>query len=225
MLTLYHPFSPHSRGGNVACTVMFHILESETPIPHPIALVLAYPALDFNFTSWMTPDHLRTLRTEQSTSNIPGLEEGKDHMRHRSPLAVVDDREPTSPRIGRTKSWKKSIMRLASTSTGSLLGLTTTDDEAEEQAEADKSLQDRVKTPFQEKSMESLQRELQRAVNSAEKKEGQIKAPIGTRLTMTSRTGYFQDRIISPSMVSPSTRFSLLTWLSRVKNLRKSWCN
>jgi len=28
-----------------------------------------------------------------------------------------------------------------------------------------------------------------------------IKQPIGTRLTMTSRTGYFQDRIISPSMV------------------------
>ena len=27
-------------------------------------------------------------------------------------------------------------------------------------------------------------------------------APIGTRLTMTSRTGYFQDRIIPPSMVS-----------------------
>ena len=27
-------------------------------------------------------------------------------------------------------------------------------------------------------------------------------APIGTRLTMTSRTGYFQDRIITPSMVS-----------------------
>lgn len=27
-------------------------------------------------------------------------------------------------------------------------------------------------------------------------------SPLGTRLTMTSRTGYFQDRIISPSMVS-----------------------
>jgi hypothetical protein len=27
------------------------------------------------------------------------------------------------------------------------------------------------------------------------------KEPIGTRLTMTSRTGYFQDRIVSPSMV------------------------
>ncbi len=30
---------------------------------------------------------------------------------------------------------------------------------------------------------------------------GRIKGTIGTRLTMTSRTGYFQDRIISPSMV------------------------
>lgn len=27
------------------------------------------------------------------------------------------------------------------------------------------------------------------------------KEPIGTRLTMTSRTGFFQDRIVSPSMV------------------------
>lgn len=31
---------------------------------------------------------------------------------------------------------------------------------------------------------------------------GRMKGTIGTRLTMTSRTGYFQDRIISPSMVS-----------------------
>jgi hypothetical protein len=30
---------------------------------------------------------------------------------------------------------------------------------------------------------------------------GHTKEPLGTRLTMTSRTGYFQDRIISPSMV------------------------
>jgi hypothetical protein len=30
------------------------------------------------------------------------------------------------------------------------------------------------------------------------------KEPVGTRLTMTSRTGYFQDRVISPSMVRSS---------------------
>ena len=31
------------------------------------------------------------------------------------------------------------------------------------------------------------------------------KQPIGTRLTMTSRTGYFQDRIVAPSMVCSSS--------------------
>ena len=31
------------------------------------------------------------------------------------------------------------------------------------------------------------------------------KQPIGTRLTMTSRTGYFQDRIVAPSMVRSSS--------------------
>lgn len=31
--------------------------------------------------------------------------------------------------------------------------------------------------------------------------KGKKKEPVGTRLTMTSRTGYFQDRVISPSMV------------------------
>ena len=37
---------------------------------------------------------------------------------------------------------------------------------------------------------------------ASESSENTIEAPLGTRLTMTSRTGYFQDRIISPSMVS-----------------------
>jgi hypothetical protein len=31
------------------------------------------------------------------------------------------------------------------------------------------------------------------------------KEPIGTRLTMTSRTGYFQDRIVAPSLVRLSS--------------------
>jgi len=34
-------------------------------------------------------------------------------------------------------------------------------------------------------------------------------APIGMRLTMTSRSGYFQDRIISPTMVSRLTLFMM----------------
>lgn len=38
-------------------------------------------------------------------------------------------------------------------------------------------------------------------MTSSQESNEQKKEPIGVRLTMTSRTGYFQDRIISPSMV------------------------
>ncbi|KAF8499726.1 Alpha/Beta hydrolase protein [Russula emetica] len=34
------------------------------PLPLPVAVMLSYPALDFNFTSWMTPSHLKVLREE-----------------------------------------------------------------------------------------------------------------------------------------------------------------
>lgn len=50
----------------------------------PLALVLNYAALDFNFTSWMTEDNLRVLRAEQSSGNLPGLREladQKDHLK------------------------------------------------------------------------------------------------------------------------------------------------
>lgn len=43
-----------------------------------------------------------------------------------------------------------------------------------------------------------------KAVKAVRGKSSSSNEPIGTRLTMTSRTGYFQDRIISPSMVSVS---------------------
>ena len=48
-------------------------------------MVLNYAALDFNFTSWMTVDNLRVLRSEQSSGNLPGLKElaeQKDHLKH-----------------------------------------------------------------------------------------------------------------------------------------------
>lgn len=71
--------------------------------------------------------------------------------------------------------------------------------------EADKSLRARVKTPKEERhfdlhpgSLDDLA--VQKDVVEVGKKRRK-KAPIGTRMTMTSRVGYFQDRIISPSMV------------------------
>ena len=87
---------------------MLRILEHSTSIPRPISMIFAYPALDFNFTSWMSPSNIRVLRSEQSETHIPGIVHGKDHMRHKSPLSVVDDVESKSKR-GRQKSWGQAI--------------------------------------------------------------------------------------------------------------------
>jgi hypothetical protein len=66
-------------------------------------------------------------------------------------------------------------------------------------------LRERVKTPKEERHFD-LRPESSEAiaapVDAVVVKKKRRKAPIGTRMTMTSRVGYFQDRIISPSMVS-----------------------
>src|SRR3954447_24320474 len=69
---------------------MFKILESPTPLPHPTSLILIYPCLDFDITCWMSPSQLSVIRAE-SAHNIPGVLESKDHLCHKSPLAVVPD--------------------------------------------------------------------------------------------------------------------------------------
>lgn len=43
---------------------------SSTPLPLPVAVMLSYPALDFNFTSWMTPSHLKVLREETEADEL-----------------------------------------------------------------------------------------------------------------------------------------------------------
>lgn len=72
--------------------------------------------------------------------------------------------------------------------------------------EAEKSLRERVKTPKEERRFDlhpSSLEDLAGAKGEGDQiKKRRKKAPIGTRMTMTSRVGYFQDRIISPSMVS-----------------------
>ena len=266
------------RGGNICATIMLRILEHPTAIPRPISMILAYPALDFNFTSWMSPANLRVLRTEQSATHIPGIVRGKDHMRHKSPLSVVDDvaKKPRKSASGRfrTKSWgetlgvtlpkltmtpteeqpsgsggvrsqppspvvewARSLPRSMSTKTVGWLASdevaderesTTGEENVSEQSdsesedeevevvaprpdprrEADKSLRDRVKTPRGDRQLLEVapltispQPTGDLTAASAETVKRKKRAPIGTRLTMTSRVGYFQDRIISPSMV------------------------
>lgn len=82
------------RGGCLAVNVTLRILElrngpEPVHLPLPTAVVLNYAALDFNFTSWMSNENLRILKSEQQTSTTEGdllaLREvvaGKDHLRH-----------------------------------------------------------------------------------------------------------------------------------------------
>ncbi|KAJ7497471.1 Alpha/Beta hydrolase protein [Mycena latifolia] len=257
-----------SAGASLAANVVFKIIEhNELPanrtitLPQPIAIVFNYPALDFNFTSWMTPDNLRVLRTEESSGNLPGLKElaaQKDHLKHISPLSMVGDKRPGVPRrkpLKRQMSWKDTIRGLTSggetdedrstpgprkkrsSSTlqtpgtrrstfleprqrpdsldGQAVVEAETDSDQEEPdftqfREEERPLQARVRYvyPRSTSAIVKEQQALSVAVEEANTKateryggKGKQKEPIGTRLTMTSRTGYFQDRIITPSMM------------------------
>ncbi|EGN99673.1 hypothetical protein SERLA73DRAFT_179807 [Serpula lacrymans var. lacrymans S7.3] len=279
-------FSGDSAGATIAVSVMIRILSynanlppSAQRLPNPLALVLNYAALDFNFTSWMSPANLRVLRSEQSSGNLPGLRglaQQKDHMQHVSPLSMVGDHRRSKGsgskrHLKRRSSWRDTLLDFTNNTadvepTGhpplrqhyssasvkrksSLRSFTGrrnraqtqpskgedkgfwADSESEDDEdfkhlkEEDRPLQARVRyvhadvtgkqddplhaTPS---SLEKQQEELSAAVAEAdsktlwatgakEKGKGKEREPIGTRLTMASRTGYFQDRIISPSMM------------------------
>ncbi|KAF9482153.1 alpha/beta-hydrolase [Pholiota conissans] len=261
--------SGDSAGGTLALNVVIKTLElrqlasaSHQPInlPLPTAVVLNYAALDFNFTSWMSADNLRVLRSEQSSGNIPGLKEvaqQKDHLQHVSPLSMVRDRKPSQKRIKRRSSWKDTIKGLTSggenderslrnarpanflkvpsksasgrgsarrlAEEGALAdGESDSEDDYNMRKEEDRPISARILynydgRPDLPRSTSALEREQQelsiaiaeantqavRAISgkAATSEDGYKKEPLGTRLTMTSRTGYFQDRIISPSMM------------------------
>jgi acetyl esterase/lipase len=263
-----------SAGATLVVGVMIKILQHNAalpaitaPLPAPVALVLSYAALDFNFTSWMSPENLQVLRSEQSSGNLPGIHElasQKDHLQHVSPLSMVGDRKHGSVRrkLHRRKSWKDALLDFTGVDADavrskqvpirhhSTLGMKkkssvvsfgtrakrdsartnpmrhddsgfwagSESDEDEPVREEDRPLEDRVRYVYPEcvgsgngahlhQTFEKQQEQLYAAVAEADNKATSTKGEdkkrelIGTRLTMTSRTGYFQDRIIPPSMM------------------------
>jgi hypothetical protein len=91
--------------------VIIKILESKgLNLKLPLALVLNYPALDFNFTSWMSKEHLKVLRAEDTSGYLSSggriddmrVSEHEDYM-HFNTLSMVgsDGREG---RRGRSRS-------------------------------------------------------------------------------------------------------------------------
>ncbi|KAG5648594.1 hypothetical protein DXG03_003205 [Asterophora parasitica] len=269
--------SGDSAGATLAVNIILKMLEHEASpqsheakLPQPVALVLNYAALDFNFTSWMSPENLKVLQSEQSSGNLPGLTElaaQKDHLQHISPLSMVKDNKyggHTRKRLKRRGSWKDTFRGLTSsgeigkepTSRHSTSALKTPsrrgsasyrrgndhtdgegdladaesdeDDNEEEdykhQKEEDRPIRARVRfnypeianpphLRYTESALEMQQQQLSAAVEEADSQASKLIGrkdktsesgkgePIGTRLTMTSRTGYFQDRIVSPSMM------------------------
>ncbi|CAG8551816.1 4959_t:CDS:2 [Funneliformis mosseae] len=147
-----------SAGGNLVTSVMFKILESSTTLPHPTALVLIYPCLNFDITCWMAPSQLSVIRAE-SAHSIPGVLESKDHLRHKSPLSVVPD--------VKRKRWRKSFSG---------------------PREDERTIEERVKY-------------IDGHDVTGNPKEKTSRPVIGTRLTMTSRMSFFNDRIINPDMM------------------------
>jgi hypothetical protein len=261
-------------GATLVVGVMVKILQhnaalpvSAAPLPAPVALVLSYAALDFNFTSWMSPENLQVLRSEQSSGNLPGIHElvsQKDHLQHVSPLSMVGDRKHGLGRrkLLRRRSWKDALRDFTGVDadtvrskplpkqhhstlgrkrksslvsfvaragkdgvraaqhddSGFWAGSESDGEDSEPMREEDRPLEDRVRYVYPDcvgsdgaplhPTLEKQQEQLSAAVAEADSKASSTKGeqdkkrePIGTRLTMTSRTGYFQDRIIPPSMV------------------------
>lgn len=219
---------------------MIKIVETQLSVPHPLALQLNYAALDFNFTSWMSPANLRVLQSEQSSGHLPSLAEQKDHFKHVSPLSMVGDRKP----IRRQRSWRDTIRQLTSPvaerpplrtrasapgiksmkapstrgeshSQGILDAADEAGSLADEEdgadlgtvADEDKPIQARVRFHPVVSQVESPKTPADVPATADAALASSEQPILGTRLTMTSRTGYFQDRIISPSMVS-GTQFN-----------------
>ncbi|CAE6518040.1 unnamed protein product [Rhizoctonia solani] len=184
--------SGDSAGANICCNIMFKILETATPssaLPKPVALVLNYAALDFNFTSWMAPAHLKVLRSQASQGHIPGLEEMKDHFSGASPLDVAGptDRGRKSWTGESVKGWTEGMGRLPSRPSSPVKRKATP--LGSPNATIGRNSGRNLKLWEEPESTDSA------------RPQAPTKQTIGTRLTMASRTGFFQDRIISPSMM------------------------
>jgi len=111
-----------SSGAHILTCVIIKILESKgLNLKLPLALVLNYPALDFNFASWMSKDHLKVLRAEDTSGYLSSggriddkrVSEHEDYM-HFNTLSMVgsDGRESrlrrsssTTAGARRNRSW------------------------------------------------------------------------------------------------------------------------
>ncbi|KAJ1969325.1 hypothetical protein H4R35_006171 [Dimargaris xerosporica] len=91
-----------SAGANLAAGVVIQAIENPklsslnacpylTRLPRPAGLLFVYGCFDFNLTSWMTQADYRRMQTASPLQRIPSFLESRDHLLHRSPLATRRD--------------------------------------------------------------------------------------------------------------------------------------
>ncbi|GAA5925266.1 uncharacterized protein JCM15063_004977 [Sporobolomyces koalae] len=217
-----------SAGANIATAMVVKILETQpspkqasaTKLPLPVALIYAYAALSFHFTSWMPASDLRVLRSE-SHPDVATLLKQKSHLEHRSPLSVVQDLETRAEgserkrpfvqrRRKRTGSWGRGLVsNLPGSKSFSSLrqwndettGASANDlEEVAVTDERDKSVSERIlywNNDGQQELEKQVVKDVGIKLSESESKEAVLE---NTRLAMTSRTAFFNDRIISPPM-------------------------
>jgi hypothetical protein len=183
-------------------------------LPLPIALIFAYPALSFHFTSWLPASDVRILRSE-SHPDVASILRTKDHLDHRAPLSVVDDVErrssgsergrPKVLRRKRTTSWGRGLvrglpgsvsfaaLRNAGDDLESIVSAGVTNDDADEEEEevpvtdeTEKSLSERVL--WWDTGDAEMQKELkEKVVQEAEKLREEIEGKKGRGLVGETR--------------------------------------
>ena len=192
-------------------------------LPRPIALVLNYPSLNFAFTSWMKPEHLNVLR-QQSEVNLQslsgkqrGMKNGGSSLKneskaktrrptanrsyvslaghaelHLAERAMMAEAEPNTP--------QGSLANISPHPAASWLGRIEGDDVeqqySQQQDEDDLAAAARARAQ-QQKILQEATEKMDLEFEGKQRKN----TVVNTRLTMTSMAGYFQDRILTQSMM------------------------
>ncbi|TDL25905.1 alpha/beta-hydrolase [Rickenella mellea] len=177
--------SGDSAGGNIAVNVMFKILESPTPIEHPAGLALTYPALNFAITSWSWPRDPNVVISEH--------ENGENTIRT-SPTCYPNLVSPQiGPLGGNATAAGPSKLRRKSSQWHSVVAIQT-----------DGQVVAPPGVPYPRTNASLFEKQQEQVLLAKENPHvhamnGTI--PQSTQVTMSSRAGYLNDRIISPSMM------------------------
>jgi len=164
-----------------------------------------------------------------------------------SPLSMVTDDRSNRPRrhLSRNASWKDTIRGLTMSreevSDSPTRNASSGDEDSDQQREEDRPIRARIRysyhapTPpvfgltgsaFEKGSQELLatgEEASREATDTRQHAREKGKVPIGTRLTMTSRTGFFQDRIVAPSMVRSLRQWRMLQALTPIDIRCEPW--